>query len=673
MIAKKLFKIAPCCRVPAPGTSQEKVMHKSLLLVAALTALFGSSLPASAQPVETIVVSATRTEQPAEKTGASITVFTADDLKTQQTVALVDILKQTPSLVINRNGGLGQPASISLRGGEAGQTVVLIDGVRVNDPSTTDNSAAAAVGDLLTNNVERVEVLRGPQSTLYGSDAIGGVINVISKRGGDLPFALTASLEGGSFGTIHTNVAANGTAGMVEYGAAANYFNDTGISAADLRNGNPEKDGYRNFGATFNVRVHLSDMVSADARGYYTHGHDGFDDNFGGPPNFFVADSAANNTNELKVGYLGLNADLFGGRFRNRFALMASAGVRQFFDSAFDTIHLNFDSFGSAVRLEYQGIVDFDPDTQLTFGAETQENSFRGDSFSSFSPEQTSTGHDRLTGYYVQAQETFFDQLTMTGGVRLDDDQQFGTHTSLKLNGAWQIPDWDATLHANYGDGIKAPSLFQEFGPNSPPPLVPKLKPETAKGWEVGFDKSILAGEVRAAVTWFDRRTTNQIDFQNCFTPADAPGCPQRLDVFGYYINLDRTRTSGLEAELEARLDDTLSASLNFTDMWATNQLTGKYLARRPHNLASAVITWLPMPGTTLGASVTYQGKRFNDAGNFAPLTSNTTVNLFGSYDLTEKWQLFGRIDNVFNDRTEQVLGYGVPGIGAFGGVRAAF
>jgi vitamin B12 transporter len=120
-------------------------------------------------------------------------------------------------------------------------------------------------------------------------------------------------------------------------------------------------------------------------------------------------------------------------------------------------------------------------------------------------------------------------------------------------------------------------------------------------------------------------------------------------------------------------LDDTLTATLNWTNMSATNELTRKELARRPHNLASAVVTWLPLPGATLGASVTYQGKRFDDVGNFTPLTSNTTVNLFGSYDLSKNWQLFGRVDNLFNDRTEQIFGFGVPSIGAFGGVRAAF
>jgi vitamin B12 transporter len=622
---------------------------------------------------ELVVVSATRTEQPVGKTGASITVLDAKDLATQQTVVLTDILKQVPSLVVTRNGGLGQPASISLRGGEAGQTVVLIDGVRVNDSSTTDDSAASALGDLLVNNIDRVEVLRGPQSTLYGSDAIGGVINVITRRGGPSPFALAASAEGGSFGTLHVNVAANGQDGVVEYGAGLNFLTATGTSAADSRNGNHENDGYTNVGATANVRLHVSDTVSADLRGYYTHGHDDFDDGFGGPPKFLVADSGANNTNELKDGYAGLNVDFFGSRFHNRVAFLGTEGARTFFDSASDTVHKNFEFLSSTSRFEYQGIVDLDTATgaQLTFGAETQLSSFRNNNFgifALFSPAIVN-GHDRLTGYYAQGQATLFDQLTLTGGVRLDDDEQFGTHTSFKFNAAWNVPDWDATLRANVGNAFKAPSLFQEFGPNSNP--ISRLKPETATGWEVGFDKGLWGNRVRASLTYFERHTSDQIDFQNCFTPADAPGCPLRLAAFGYYINLNKTRVSGVEAILGANLTDTISVQLNYTNMSAVNPVTHLDLARRPQNLASAVVTWLPVEGATVGASVTYQGKRFDDVANLTPLNANTQVNLFGSYDLTENWQLFGRIENLFNDRTEQVSGYGVPGLGAYAGLRA--
>jgi len=376
----------------------------------------------------------------------------------------------------------------------------------------------------------------------------------------------------------------------------------------------------------------------------------------------------------LKAGYLGLNADFFGGQFHNRIALIATSSERQFFDSASDpATHLNFEFFSSTARIEYQGVVDLNADDQITFGAETQESTFRNDNFglfALFSP-PTETGHDRLSGYYAQAQATLLASLTLTAGIRLDSDDQFGTHTSFKLNGAWQLFEWDATLRANVGNAFKAPSLFQEFGPNSNP--IAPLKPETATGWEVGVDKNFWQGGLRTSLTYFARQTTNQIDFQNCFSPSDAPGCPSRVDVFGYYVNLDRTRTTGVEAAVSAPLSDGFSASLNATYLAARNAATGRYLARRPHYLASAVVTWLPLPGATFGASVTYQGKRFDDTGNFTPLTSNTTVNLFGSYDLTESWQLFGRLDNLFNDRTEQIKGFGVPGIGAFGGVRASF
>ena len=643
-------------------------MRKTLLLSSTALMVTASPAFAAGTSVETLVVTATRTPQPLQLTGTSMTVITASDLNTQQIVTLTDALKEAPGVMVNRTGGIGQATTVSLRGAEQGQTVALVDGVRINDPS--DVSEGAIFGDVMVNGIAKVEILRGPQSTLYGSDAIGGVVNIITKRGGANPFGPTASAEGGSFATYHLNAAANGTAGNFEYGAALNYLDTAGISAADSRNGNPETDGTRNFGATLNTRLHVNDTVSVDLRGYYTHAHTAFDDNFSPSPPFLVADSAANNTNELLAGYAGLNADFFGGMFHNRFAVIATSGTRQYFDSASDVTHLNFRYFGNAVRFEYQGIVDIDANNQLTFGAETQESSFRNDNFgifAFFSPPLVA-GHDRLTGYYGQIQSTVFDQITLTGGVRYDDDQTFGGHTSIKFAAAWQIPDWDATLRANYGDGFKAPSLFQDFGPNSNP--IAPLKPETAWGWEVGLDKSLWDGRLRASITYFERNTSNQIDFQNCFTPLDAPGCPSRVAVFGYYINVDKTRTTGVEMELKAAITDTLDASLDYTNMSPVNLLTGNQLARRPHDTASAVITWRPLQRLSLGGSVTYVGKRFDDNGNFTSMTSNTAVKLFGSYDVSEKWQVFGRIDNLFNDRTEEVSGYGVPGIGAFAGVR---
>jgi vitamin B12 transporter len=617
---------------------------------------------------ETVVVTATRTPQPLEVTGTSMSVITADDLKTQQTTVLTDILVETPGLMVNRNGGVGQLTSISLRGAETGQTVVLIDGSRINDPSATDEGAI--LGDLLVNNIDRVEVLRGPQSTLYGSDAIGGVVNILTKRGGDAPIGGTAMAEGGSLDTWHLNATANGTADNVDYGAGLNWYGTGGISAADSRNGNPEPDGYENLGATFNTRTHLGQDWSVDLRGYYTHGHADFDDNF--PPPFFqLADSGANNTNELFAGYAGVNAVL--GPVQNRLALIATHGTRDYFDSASDTVHLNFDYVGDATRFEYQGIVDFNPANQLTFGAETEDRSFRNDNFglnALFSP-PVQQGRDRISSGYAQMQTTLFDQLTLTGGVRYDDDEEFGSHTSLKLAGAWHIADWGMTLRANYGDGFKAPSLYESFSQYSNP-LHP-LQPETAKGWEVGVDQTLLDNRLRASLTYFERHTHNQIDFQTCFTPADAPGCPFRLNQFGYYENLDRTEASGIEVEIAAHLTDTLTATADYTNLTARNVLTGTELARRPHNSASGVITWLPLPKLTLGTSIVYLGPRFDDGSNFIPLDSNTTVNVFGSYAITDKLELFARVQNLADERNELVAGYGRIGRAAYGGLRAAF
>jgi vitamin B12 transporter len=630
---------------------------------------------------ETVVVTATRTPQPAEKTGESISVITADDLKNQQTVVLSDALALTPGLAVNRDGEVGQPTSVELRGAESGQTLVLVDGVRINDPSATDEGAV--LGDVLVNNIDRVEILRGPQSTLYGSDAIGGVVNIITRRGGGTPLALNATAEGGSFDTYHLNLAANGTADIVDYGAAANFYHTNGISVADARRGNPETDGYTNFGATENARIHLSDSVSLDLRGYYTNARDDFDDNSGFTPPYLVADSAAYNTNRLASGYAGLNFDLFGGVLQNRVALIASTSSRDFFDSAFDVIHKNSGDKGNALRFEYQGIADISPDDQLTFGAESQRLSFTGDSFSSFAPVDIEKGHSTIDSLYAQYQKTLFEKLTLTGGARYDHNSQFGSHTSLKLAGAWQVLG-GTTLRANYGDGFKAPSLFQQFSEFNPPPMSGPLAPETARGWEAGVDQTFLGGQARASLTWFSRSTRDLIDYQSCF-PTPPPliaQCAARPE--GYYFNIGRSRAQGLEADVKAQLGDTLTLSGNYTNLTATDTtpgdpLDGRALSRRPHIEAGATLNWAPSRDWSVGGSVVYVGHRVDQYDTSAAPAAAfidpayTVVDLFGEYRLSENFGLFGRVENLLDRHYEPELGYGADGRSYFVGLRATY
>jgi vitamin B12 transporter len=623
-----------------------------------------------AADLQQIVVSATRTAQPLDKTGSSISVISAADLDTRQTLILTDILAQTPGLAVSRNGGPGQSTSLYIRGAEPGESLVLIDGIRINDPSSPDGGAI--LGDLLSNDIDRIEVLRGPQSTLYGSDAIGGVVNILTQRGAPGPMSLRIEAQGGSFDTNRFNAAANGTDGALEYGTAVNYYDARGISAADTRNGNTEPDGDVNLGATVNVRIHATEQISLDLRGFYLRSRteiDGFP-----PPTFEFRDDPEFGENYLRAGYAAVNASLFEGRLTQRVAILASDSDRRFFGVFDPTTFVfspaeNFYAEGGATRIEYQGVIEFNAANELTYGAERQLSTLTTESLPDFGAGPT-TGRDRMSGYYGEWQSTLARQLTLTGGLRYDDDHEFGSHTTAKIAGAWQLFKGATILRANYGGGFKAPTLYQLFSPYSNPTQT--LKPETSDGWEVGADQLLMDRQLRASLTYFDRHEQNAIDFFDCFAELNPVGsCLLREAVGGYYYNVGRSRSSGYEAEIVARPGDALNAWINYTNMQAIDEASGLALARRPHISANIGATWTPVTGTSLGASLSYVGARFDDAANTVPLDSARTVNLFASYALSAQLQVFGRVENLFNNLSEPTFGYGAVSRGYFAGLRA--
>jgi vitamin B12 transporter len=609
---------------------------------------------AAAAP-ETIVVTATRSPQPLEVTGTSMSVITANDIAEQQIDFVSDVLQQTTSLTAVRNGGPGQNAQVLLRGAEAGQTLVLVDGVRINDPSAT--TGFALLGDVLANGIDRVEVLRGPQSTLYGSDAIGGVVNIITARGGET--ALHAEVEGGSFDTLRLNAAANGTYQAFEFGAAANFYTTNSISAADSRNGNLEADGYHHFGATGNVRWNIDDTVSVDGRVYYTKARDSFDGY--APPTYSFADTHQWGTNELLAAYGGINASLFDGRLTNRLAVTHSDSDRRTFDPTLTPAE-DFYGKGGATRLEYQGVFQLNPANQITFGAEDERTTLTTQSIYDAGPIR---GSDRIDGIYGQWQSGIVEGVTLTGGVRYDHDREFGDHTSFKLAAAWQATD-TTTLRANIGDGFKAPSLYQLFSPYSNP--VGSLKAETATGWEAGIDQEL--GTWRASLTYFERRTANQIDFFSCFG-VTSPACDARAMQGGYYFNVNRSRARGVEAEVAGNITETLKVSVNYTNLTDADLLTGLQLARRPHDSANGIVTWQALDVLSVGAGVAYVGSRFDDAFHFTRLNETVHIKLFAAYALGDEVELFGRVENLGDNRAEPVAGYGAPGRAFYAGIRA--
>jgi len=621
--------------------------------------------------LQKIVVTATRTEQPLEQTGSSLSVISAADLEQRQTLFVTDILAQTPGLTVSRNGGPGQDTNLYIRGAEPGESLVLIDGIRINDPSSPDGEPI--LGDLLNNDIDRIEILRGPQSTLYGSDAIGGVINVLTQRGGATPLSLRVQAQGGTFDTQQFDAAANGTDGPMEYGAAANYYGTRGVSAADARNGNTEPDGYVNFDATANVRLHATENLSLDLRGFYIRSRTEID---GYPPPRYITfqDDAEFGDNYLRAGYAALNLALFDSRFTQRVAVIASDSDRRFF-GAFDPVTYaftpaeNFYASGGATRVEYQGVIELGGASEFTYGAEHQLSTLSTDSLPDYGTGPT-TGRDRVTGYYGEWQSTIARQLTLTGGVRYDDDHEFGGHTTLKAAAAWQLFQGNTILRANYGGGFKAPTLYQLFSEYSNPTQA--LRAETADGWEVGADQLLLDKRLRATLTYFDRDERNAIDFFNCYDELVPVGaCVLREAEGGYYYNVGRSRVTGYEAEIVFRALTSLNAWVNYTNMNAIDQITRLELARRPHTSANVGLTWTPQPRTSLGASFSYVSARFDDDADTTRLSSNATVNLYASYALGDHLQLFGRIENLFDNVAEPTYGYGAVTRGCFAGLRA--
>ncbi len=260
-----------------------------------------------------IVVTANRSAQSIDKVGQSITVLDSAEIERRQTQAVADILRTVPGVTIVRNGGIGTSTFVSIRGAESDQTVALVDGIKLNDPSSP--GGGFNFGNLLVGNIERIEVLRGPSSVLWGSQAIGGVVNMITRQPTE---QLSVNLRGEygyrDTGQLVGNV--SGKAGPLSASIGAGYFRTDGISAFSEARGGTEKDGYRNYGANGNFNLALTDGLSVDARGWYSEGRvniDGFP-----PPSFAFGDVNEESRTREFVGYTGINAALFDGRFRNR-------------------------------------------------------------------------------------------------------------------------------------------------------------------------------------------------------------------------------------------------------------------------------------------------------------------------------------------------------------------
>ncbi len=626
-------------------------MTKFFLLLTAATI----AAPAYAQTITDapeIVVTATRAAQPLSEIGQAVTVIDRVEIERRQTTMVSDLLATTPGVTVTRNGTVGALTSVRIRGAEADQTLVVIDGVRVNDPSST--GGGFNFGNLLSSSVERIEILRGPNSVPWGSQAIGGVVNIITAAPTE-GIQARANAEYGYADSVFASAGVSGKSGPVSGSLTGGYLRTDGISSAAS---GTERDGYRQYGATGRVGVEFAPGIGLDLRGYFADSRVDIDDGFD-PKTYVVADSPAYGTTQELYGYAGLHANLADGRFNNRVAFTIADINRDNFSKPGGDI--SFLGRGRSERYEYQG--DFRPIDQVRIVAGVErENSRFNDGFTF-----ADTG---ITSVYGQLIFKPLDIFTITGGVRNDDHDDFGSRTTFGANAALALRT-GTTVRASYGEGFKAPTLYQLFSDYG----NGFLAPETARNFDVGVEQAFLGNRARVGVTYFNRRTRNQIDFRDC-SPAEleTPNSICANRPFGVYDNVARAEADGVEFTLALLPVDALKLTANYSYIDTENRSLGDNfgndLARRPRQTASVDADYRFAFGLSFGGTVTMVGDSFDEASNTTRLDGYALAGVRAELPIGERFAVYGRVDNLTDSRYETIAGYGNYGRAAYGGVR---
>ena len=612
-----------------------------LKYTAAALALLPASAMADAWD-DVIVVTASGFEQPRSETGQAIDIVDRERLNQLQSATIGDALQSVPGVTVAARGGLGGQTSAFLRGGNSSQTLVLIDGVRIND--LTSPNGAFDFGTLMTGNVGQVEVLRGPNSVIWGSQAIGGVVNIQSLAPAN-GFEGRFGAEYGAADTKRVNANIAGTSGLFEGSLGGSYVDAQGISALA---GGTERDGFENFAGNGRLKVNISDGFNLDFRGYYNHATVEYDSAFG-----IGANALPVTRNRQFVGYVGTNFVALDGRMHSRIAYTRT-DIRRL---GTDPVVFSFNNFivrGSIDRAEYHTAFDVNDALTLTAGLE-YERSFASTSFEGAAAD---IARNHVTSGFSQIIVRPFAGLTVTGGVRHDQYQDYGGHTTLGGNIAFTPNDGRTMLRATYGEGFRAPTLSE----GQPPYGNPDLRPETARNFDLGFEQQILDGKARFFATYFNRRSTDLIAFSFATFQSE---------------NIDRVKSTGVEAGFNLNPTDRLDIRASYTLVDAVNRSAGanfgNRLALRPQHSGSLTVDWQTPFGLSVGSSLLLIGDSFDDASNSVALDGYALVGLRASLPINDRLELYGRVDNIFDVQYTVVAGYNSFGRNAAVGVRAKF
>lgn len=623
----------------------------------ALLLLAGSTLSTAHAETQLpqIVVVANRAPTEITRIASAVTVITEEEIQKKNKATVTELLREVPGLAVANNGGVGQPTSLFMRGTESRHVLVVIDGMTLNDPS--DPSDRFDFSNLTTDNIERIEILRGPQSTLYGSQAIGGVINIITKRGRGAPKA-EAFAEYGRYGTVRSGAGARGEVGRTSYSFSASGGRTEGISSLSTRNGGLEKDGNRTATISGNMESKLSEHFTGKLSIRYNR----TDTQFDSPGTFSTIaprpadDPLPENDNRQFNGRMAGELSLLDGVWKQEMGF-STLNVRRYSISSYYDAALFDSPFGRQVALGRRDKFDWIHRVRggdahaFTFGTEIWKDSFK-----------TATLRERdvaTTAYFIDDQMSLGSNAVLGASARIDNHQAFGRQFTWKAAPGYRFDATGTRLKASYGTGFKAPSLADLFSPDTG---NPNLLPESSKGWDAGFEQSLWDKKISLGSTFFRNDIRNLLG---------------NIDTFPFTsTNKGKARTQGVESVLTFHPSPSWSLRASHVYTLTEKRDNDTELKRRPRHQANLAADYAMRDDLDLGLNVRYVGsRRDGDIITFAPVIAKsfTTIELSADYSLSPSLALYGRLENLLDKRYEEVAGYGQPGRGVYAGVKAKF
>jgi vitamin B12 transporter len=646
-------------------------MLRSVCIVA--LAVVATALAATAQEVrklEPVVVTATKIEEPAEQLGAAVTVITEEDIELHRWETVGDALRQVPGVQIQQSGGFGKTTAIRIRGATPQQVQVLVDGVRVKSPTT----GLAELADISIDQIERIEIVRGPQSTLYGADAMGGVVNIITKRGRG-PFSPWASVEAGNYDTDRERLGFSGSAGPFDYSLVGSWFESNG----QFRNDGTEQ---RALSTRLGLALPSNGHLGLSVRYNRTTSELPFDGLTPIPESpFFVLDPNAEQLSETltlalewtqrPVDWLEVRARY--GQFWNWLTFRDPATPAD--AAAGNQDAADFRSQTDVERREIELLTAWRAGrwNTLTMGGEYRvEFGSNKSTFGGRFDKRLETA-----SWFVQDELRLFDRLILSGGRRWDDHSSFGSVTTHRAGAVVPIRETGTRLRGTWGEGFRAPTINDLFFPQF---ANPDVKPERSQSWDAGLDQRLWRGRVRLAPTYFENEFRNLIQFTD-----DASACPP--GNFGCSINVGRARTRGVEVAGAVDLLDTLTLSGGYTFTDSEDLTTGRPLRRFPRHRYTAGLTWEPVKSLSLFTEAQVVSSQFDQATEPVPPFSSVRVrnsgyhriDLGGTYRIVDKrgpypaFDFTVRLNNVSDQSYTEVFGFRSLGINVLAGLQARY